>query len=166
MPQRERESIVFCNSCGAVMQSTMQTCPGCGSVSGLVGGIWSVAVQETPPPTAVRTPVLYFGRLFALSKIAGGSALALMLLFHAPWLDSLSRPQVEASAAISLAAGYGLLKRQMWGLYLLTAGFFLPILQVVMAEERHAPVRLLPFGVVWNLIGLWYFWEHRKSLED
>jgi hypothetical protein len=110
--------------------------------------------------------LLYFGRLFALSKIAGGSVLALMLIFHAPWLASLSRPRVEVSAAISLATGYALLKRQMWGLYLLTAAFFLPILQVLMAEERHSPVRLLPLGIIWNLIGLWYFWEHRKVLEE
>jgi len=110
--------------------------------------------------------VLYFGRLFALSKIAGGSVLTIMLIFHAPWLGSLSRPQVAVSLVTSLATGYGLLKRQMWGLYLLTAGFFLPILQVVMSGERHAPVHLLPLGIVWNLIGLWYFWEHRKALEE
>jgi len=148
------------------MEPTIRTCPGCGSVSGLIEGIRSIAVQETPPATAVRTRVLYFGRLFALSKIAGGSVLALMLIVHASGLASLSRPQLEVSSAISLATGYGLLKRQMWGLYLLTAGFLLPILQVMMAGAQHAPVRPLPFGIAWNLIGLWYFWEHRKDLDE
>jgi len=148
------------------MEPTIPTCPGCGSVSGLTGGIRSIAVQEIPPATALQARVLYFGRLFALSKIAGGSALALMLIFHASWLASQSKPQLEASAAISLATGYGLLKRQIWGLYLLTAGFLLPIFQVMMAGEQHAPVRPLPFGIAWNLIGLWYFWEHRKDLDE
>lgn len=157
---------MFCNSCGAEMQPTIRTCPGCGSISGLIGGVRPIAAPETSPATAARTRVLYFGRLFALTKIAGGSALALMLIFHSPWLASLSRPQLEASIVISLAMGYGLLKRQMWGLYLLTAGFFLPILEIVTAGERHAPVGRLPSGIVWDLIGLWYFWEHRKDLEE
>jgi|SRR5215472_4802810 len=148
------------------MEPTIPTCPGCGSVSGLTGGIRSIAVQETPPATEVRTRVLYFGRLFAWSKIASGSVLALMLIYHASWLASLSRPQLEASAAISLATGYGLLKREIWGLYLLTAGFLLPILQVMMAGEQHAPIRPLPLGIAWHLIGLWYFWEHRKDLDE
>ena len=158
--------MVFCNSCGAEMQPTIRTCPSCGSVSGLIGGSRSIAVPETPTATALPTRVLYFGRLFAITKIAAGSAMALMLIFHAPLLASLSKPELEVSAGISLATGYGLLKRQMWGLYLLTAEFFLPILQVVMAGERHAPVHLLPFGIIWNLIGLWYFWEHRKALGE
>jgi hypothetical protein len=148
------------------MEPTIRTCPGCGSVSGLTGSIQPIAVQETPSATAVRAQVLYFGRLFALSKIAAGSVVALMLICHASWLASLSRPQLEVSAVLSLVTGYGLLKRQMWGLYLLTAGFLLPILAVMMAGEHHTPVRLLPTGIVWNLIGLWYFWEHRKSLEE
>jgi hypothetical protein len=156
---------VFCNSCGAEMQPTIRTCPRCGSVSGLIGGIRSIAVPETPTATALPTTVLYFGRLFAISKIAAGSVLALMLIFNAPLLTSFSKPESEVSAVVSLATGYGLLKRQMWGLYLLMAGFFFPILQVVMSAERHAPVHLLPFGIIWNLIGLWYFWEHRKALE-
>ena len=158
--------MVFCNSCGAEMESTIRTCPGCGSVSGLMAGIQSIAVPETPPTTAVRRQVLYFGRLFAITKICGGSALALMLIFHSSWLASFSRPQLEISAGISLATGYGLLKRQMWGLYLLVVGSFLPILHFVMAGEQHASSRPLPFGIVWNLVGLWYFWEHRKWLES
>ena len=157
---------MFCNCCGAEMEPTIRTCPRCGSVSGLIGGIRPIGVPETVPLIPVRTRVLYFGRLFAWSKIAAGSIVAIMLISHAPWLASFNRPHLEVAAVISLATGYGLLKRQMWGLYLLTAGFFLPILQVVMAGERHAPVRPLPFGIVWNLIGLWYFWEHRKDLED
>jgi len=148
------------------MQPTIPTCPGCGSISGLIGGIRPIAVPETPPPTAARTRVLYFGRLFALTKIAGGSALALMLIFHSPWVASLRRPRLEAAIVISLAMGYGLLKRQMWGLYLLTAEFFVPILEIVTAGERHAPVGALPSAIVWDLIGLWYFWEHRRDLEE
>jgi hypothetical protein len=76
------------------------------------------------------------------------------------------RNRVVISAGISLATGYGLLKRQMWGLYLLVVGSFLPILYFVMAGEQHASSRPLPFGIVWNLVGLWYFWEHRKWLES
>ena len=110
--------------------------------------------------------MLYFGRLFAVLKIAGGSALALMLVFHSPWLASLSRPHLEAAAVISLVIGYGVLKKQMWGLYLLTAGFFLQMVEIVMAGERHAPVGPLPSGIVWDLIGVWYFWEHRKDLDE
>jgi len=89
-----------------------------------------------------------------------------MLIFHSPWIASLSRPQLEASAIISLVIGYGLLQRQMWGLYLLTVAVFLPILQIVMAGERHAPVPPLSSAVVWDLIGVFYFWAHRKDLEE
>ena len=158
--------MAFCNSCGSEMQATTQTCPGCGNISGLIGGIRPMAAPETPPPTAGRTRVLYFGRLIAVLKIVGGSALALMLVFHSSWIASLSRPHLEASAVISLVIGYGLLKRRMWGLYLLTAAVFLPILEIVMEGERHAPV--LPFSSVGvlDLIGVFYFWAHRKDLEE
>jgi len=47
--------MAFCNSCGAEMQPTIPMCPGCGSISGLIGGISPSAVPGTPPPTAVRT---------------------------------------------------------------------------------------------------------------
>ena len=157
--------MAFCNSCGAEMQPSTGACPGCGSISGLIVGIPPVAVAETPP-TEARTRVLYFGRLFALLKIAAASVLALMLVFHAPWLASLSRRRLEAAVVISLVIGYGLLKQQMWGLYLLTAGFFLAIVEIVIAGERHAPVGRFPSGIVWDLIGVWYFWEHRKDLEE
>jgi len=110
--------------------------------------------------------VLYFGRLIAVLKIVGGSALALMLVFHSSRIASLSRPQLEASAVISLVIGYGLLNRQMWGLYLLTAAVFIPILEIVMAGQRHAPVPQLSSGGVLDLIGVFYFWAHRKDLDE
>lgn len=47
--------MAFCNSCGAEMQPTMQMCPGCGSISGLIGGIAPIAVPGTPPATVVRS---------------------------------------------------------------------------------------------------------------
>ena len=158
--------MLFCNSCGVEMQPTMRTCPACGSIPGLIGGIPSRLVPETLPPTALQTRALYFGRLFALTKIAAGSALALMLTFHSPWLAMLKRSRLEVSAVLSVAIGYGLLKRQIWGLYLLTAAFVLPLLAITMAVERHAPVGLLPSGIIWDLIGVWYFWAHRKYLEE
>lgn len=154
--------MAFCNSCGAEMQPSIGACPGCGSISGLIGGIPPIAVAETPP-TAVRTHVLYFGRLIAVLKIVGGSALVLMLVFHSPWIASLSRPKLEAVAVISLLIGYGLLKRQMWGLYLLTAAVFLPILEIVMAGERNAPVPPLSSG---GVLCVFCFWAHRKDLEE
>src|SRR5215813_9482921 len=41
--------MVFCNSCGAKMQPSIPTCPECGSISGLIGGIRSTAVPQPPP---------------------------------------------------------------------------------------------------------------------
>jgi len=40
------KSMVFCNSCGAEMQPTMRTCPGCGITDSLIGGLRSIAVPE------------------------------------------------------------------------------------------------------------------------
>jgi len=117
------------------------------------------------PQIAAQTTRLYFGRLFAWSKIAGGSMLSLMLVFHAPWLTSFGRPELELMALVSFATGYGLLRQQMWGLYLLTAAFVLPLVHLLMVGEGRTPGRLLPMGFLWNLIGLWYFWEHRRDLE-
>ena len=113
----------------------------------------------------MRPKVLYFGRLFAWTKIAGGAVLGVLLFFNSPTLSGLSRPSLQISAAISLAAGYGLLRLQMWGLYLLTTGFVVTIVNLVMAGEQHRQVGSLPFGILWTLIGLWYFWEHRRDLE-
>jgi len=146
------------------MQPALQTCPQCGSVSGLIGGIRSTSSVGIPP-TSVRTHVLYFGRLFAWSKLVAGSALALMLVFQSHWLASLGKLQVGLSSAVSVAMGYGLLKRRMWGLYLLMGGFFFPIVEIVMAAERDVRVPTLQYGMIWNFIGLWYFWAHRKDLE-
>jgi len=47
--------MVFCNSCGAKMQPTIRTCPECGSISGLIGGIRPTAVPQTPPSGHLMT---------------------------------------------------------------------------------------------------------------
>ncbi len=157
---------MFCNGCGGEMQAGALVCPQCGTAFDLLGNsLPATAIPAAPLQMDKEPSGYYFGRFYALSKIAGGSILGLMIVFHAPWVTPLLRPQLELTAVISLATGYGLLKKQIWALYLMTAAFFMSIMHVVMAGEQHIPVRLLPLGVLWNLIGLWYFWEHRRELE-
>jgi hypothetical protein len=157
---------VCCNRCGGEMQARASLCPRCSSAFGLVGiGAPGTYKQRPSLPTATEPSGYYFGRFYAWSKIAGGSILGLMIFFHAPWVSAFQRPELELTAVLSLVTGYGLLKKQMWALYLMTVAFSISILRLVTASERHSPVHLMPLGIVWNLIGLSYFWEHRRQLE-
>jgi hypothetical protein len=72
-----------------------------------------------------------------------------------------------ASAAFTGLVGYGLVKKQLWGLYLLAAGFAFTVFNLVRAAQRGATFEhsLLPFRLIWLAIGLWYFLEHRRDLQ-
>ena len=122
---------MFCNGCGVEMQAGASVCPQCSRPNGLVGNSLSATANRAPSLQGATQPSgYYFGRFYAWSKIAGGSALWLMIFFHAAWVTPLLRPQLELTAVISLATGYGLLKKQMWGLYLMTAAFLWSILRL------------------------------------
>jgi hypothetical protein len=158
---------MFCNHCGSEINAGEASCSRCGSAFGLVGNSLSTGpVKQAPSPEVVaRAKGYYFGRFYAWTKITAGLALGLMILFRVPWIAALSKPELEFRAVVSVLIGYGLLKKQIWALYLMTAGFFISIGQIMMADNPHTPVRLLPLGVLWSLIGLWYFWEHRHELK-
>lgn len=92
-----------------------------------------------------------------------GSEICFLLLAAGGYGDPRLRRILLATAVLYLGLGFGLWKRQLWGLYLLTGVFVAELCTLLAAISRGAKRQQLLPVLYLHALMLCYFWRRKRE---